>query len=373
MPSNASCTRFRRSLALVSICVLFGASWLSEAPTAAAQSAPSSSDADLDNQTKGARSFQLRSGIRLEVGSAGRLDVRGHDEPQTSRWQMRWVGARDAALVSAGSRAGTTQENSIGQLQFRDLYPGISLVYHRRSDEVEYDLWIAPHADPAAIRFEVSGADAVWLDADGDLVIRSGRELFFQRKPVSYQMKGEIRTPVDSAFRQVSPGEFGFWLGDYDRTAELVIDPVIEKGVKFGGEGGDSAYGFHTNQTGAFYLFGSSLSQNLPALRAQPAYSWKNGVGGYRYFVSKLKNDLSAAEYNIHVDAAYPSGWVGHCRFAKWRVIRCSAVCRTGCQFERPSSATWIGPSGPGISKSDSDRRLDSRRHGHSLLGRVGM
>jgi len=210
---------------------------------------------------------------------------------------MRWVGARDAALVSAGSRADTTQEDSIGQLQFRDLYPGISLVYHRRFDAVEYDLWIAPHADPAAIRFEVSGADAVWLDADGDLVIRSGRELFFQRKPVSYQMKGEIRTPVDSAFRQVSPGEFGFWLGDYDRTAELVIDPVIEKGVKFGGEGGDSAYGFHTNQTGAFYLFGSSLSQNLPALRAQPAYSWKNGVGGYRYFVSKLKNDLSAAEY----------------------------------------------------------------------------
>ena len=56
------------------------------------------------------------------------------------------------------------------RVKHRSVYPGIDLVYHGTPEALEYDLIVAPGADPGAIRIELLGAKTR-LDARGNLVI----------------------------------------------------------------------------------------------------------------------------------------------------------------------------------------------------------
>src|SRR3954453_7048084 len=40
----------------------------------------------------------------------------------------------------------------------RGVYPGVDLVYHGRQDRIEYDMEVAPGADPQQIELAVTGA-----------------------------------------------------------------------------------------------------------------------------------------------------------------------------------------------------------------------
>ena len=55
-----------------------------------------------------------------------------------------------------------------------ELYPGVDLVYYGNERKLEYDLTVAPGADPGTITLRVTGADRIELDAQGDLVLSVG-------------------------------------------------------------------------------------------------------------------------------------------------------------------------------------------------------
>src|SRR5258705_11566032 len=52
---------------------------------------------------------------------------------------------------------------------FKDVYPGIDVVYYGKQRELEYDFVVAAGANPKLIRFTVEGADQVRLDKAGRL------------------------------------------------------------------------------------------------------------------------------------------------------------------------------------------------------------
>ncbi len=56
-------------------------------------------------------------------------------------------------------------------LHYAELYPGVRLVFYGTERELEYDLVVAPGADPGAVELAFDGADSLRLDARGDLVI----------------------------------------------------------------------------------------------------------------------------------------------------------------------------------------------------------
>ena len=109
-----------------------------------------------------------------------------------------------------------------GRLQVRDLYPGIDLVYYGNAGELEYDLTMKAGVDPSCIRLRLEGKNAR-VDADGNLVAG-----LIQKKPVAYQLDaGGARIAVASHYRRNADGSYGFALGKYDRSRELVIDPAL--------------------------------------------------------------------------------------------------------------------------------------------------
>src|SRR5215472_2218244 len=56
------------------------------------------------------------------------------------------------------------------KLRQKEIYPGVDLIYYGHGSEMEYDIEIAPGADPSPIRMKFDGADAVTLNGQGDAV-----------------------------------------------------------------------------------------------------------------------------------------------------------------------------------------------------------
>ncbi|MGD9730500.1 MAG: hypothetical protein AB7L09_10120 [Nitrospira sp.] len=54
---------------------------------------------------------------------------------------------------------------------YKDLYPGIDLVYYGNQGQLEYDLVVAPGADPTQIMLAFEGAERIAVDEQGDLVL----------------------------------------------------------------------------------------------------------------------------------------------------------------------------------------------------------
>src|SRR5262249_26649957 len=127
------------------------------------------------------------------------------------------------------------------KLRRNAIYPGIDLVYYGNGGEMEYDFEIAPGADPSAIRMSFDGADSVALNGR-DVVLKLGDREIVQKAPLVYQRRssGEI-VSIPSAYRIDRRGDIRVELGDYDRKAQLVVDPTITYSGYFEGSSTDTA------------------------------------------------------------------------------------------------------------------------------------
>ncbi len=69
------------------------------------------------------------------------------------------------------------------------VVPGVDVVLYGGASGAEYDLRIAPHADPWSVRLELSSPHSHWrLYANGDLVAPLDAGEFRMKKPVAYQL-----------------------------------------------------------------------------------------------------------------------------------------------------------------------------------------
>jgi hypothetical protein len=77
------------------------------------------------------------------------------------------------------------------RVHYRNIYPGIDLIYYGSGQQLEFDLVLAPGADARRILFEVSGGTPR-LDPAGELHVG---ELALHR-PRLYQQRDGRRTPL---------------------------------------------------------------------------------------------------------------------------------------------------------------------------------
>ncbi|MDH4309002.1 MAG: SBBP repeat-containing protein, partial [Acidimicrobiia bacterium] len=151
-----------------------------------------------------------------------------------------------------------------GAVEYRDVYPGIDVRYYGNDRRLEYDFIIQPGSDPNAIVLGFDGATSLGLTQSGDLEIglNPGRNIRFSA-PVSFQEVDGVRVPIDSGY-SVEQGAVGFWLGAYDPTLPLVIDPTLEYGTYLGGIGTDVIEDVEVDASGSVYAVGSVTSSGYP-------------------------------------------------------------------------------------------------------------
>ena len=157
------------------------------------------------------------------------------------------------------------QIDNYARLRRTGVYRGIDLLYYSHNGELEFDFEIAPGADPSLVALRFEGADSVRLNDAGDLILSlAGKELT-QRAPTVYQRRdtGEMVT-VAGSYRIEKDGAVRFHLGDYDRSAALVIDPAIVYAQFIGGSFGDIGVALAHDAQGFIYIGGTTFSSDFP-------------------------------------------------------------------------------------------------------------
>ena len=187
-----------------------------------------------------------------------------------------------------------------------DLYPGVDLVYYGNHGELEYDLIVKPGADPRKIRLQISGVDPS-LDAEGNL-----SAAFIQKRPVTYQIASDgSRTPVAGRYRRNADGTFGFALGRYDKTRELVIDPTLSFSLYISGTSQDTPYAIGHDAKGMIYVAGVTLSTdfeidpNTTQVPGGPQFA--NNDGGYDCFIVQVNPTVTDGSNPVYF-ATYLGG-----------------------------------------------------------------
>ncbi len=152
------------------------------------------------------------------------------------------------------------------KVAYRQVYPGIDLVFYGRNGRLEYDFVVAPGADPSLIRLRLDGAGRLALDESGHLTASTATGRMVQFSPEIYQdIKGE-RQPVEGRYILTETNEVRFQVASYAAERPLVIDPQVYYASYFGGTGQEDACSAATDADGNIYLGGRTDSAAFPLL-----------------------------------------------------------------------------------------------------------
>lgn len=187
-----------------------------------------------------------------------------------------------------------------GRVRYHEVYPGVDLVYYGNQEQLEYDISVAPGADPKQVRFEVDGVRGLSVDHSGDLVLHSTGGDVIWRKPVIYQETDGSQSLIAGRYRVYSKHQFGFEVGSYDRSRTLTIDPVLSYSTYIGGSL-DDWFGWMTvDSAGNAYAVGMTQSTNFPRVNPLPSNTTYAG-GAHDATIVKLNPTGTARLYSTYI------------------------------------------------------------------------
>jgi hypothetical protein len=241
-------------------------------------------------------SFQLRN--RTDSAEL-RMRVLGGD-PSAQAEELNELEGKVNYFVGSDPTQWRQNIPTYGRVRYRDVYPGIDLVYYGNQRQLEYDFNVAPGEDAGAIKLRFEGADKVSVDANGDLLVALGETILRQPKPIVYQEVDGERLPVEGGYRVSANGEVGFDVGEYDTARALVIDPTIVYSTYLGGGFGDGGLAIAVDPAGNVYVAGTTLSGSFPTVN--PLQS--TNAGSQEGFVTKLNAAGTALVYSTYLGGA---------------------------------------------------------------------
>ena len=244
----------------------------------------------------------------------GRPAVKSAHPAETSVLRVKLVGANAKArgegiaplagrtnyLIGNDPKKWHTNVPNYGKVAYRNVYPGIDLVYYGTNQrQLEYDFIVAPGADPKAIGLRFSGAKGLRISDKGDLVIAvSGGEVI-HHAPVIYQESDGKRYPVAGKIAFRSKDLIGFDVASWDRGRPLLIDPGLVYSTYLGGSTADYTAGIAIDGSGDAYVTGVTESTDFPTTGG--AYQTSSAGATTNAFVSELNPTGTGLLYSTYL------------------------------------------------------------------------
>ncbi len=209
---------------------------------------------------------------------------------------------------------------------YRDLYPGIDLVYRGMDGSIKREFIVRPGADPGRIRMIYGGAYQVRMTGDGGLAVRAGQGELLESAPIGYQVIGERTVGIPCRFDVREDGSVSFYLGPYDHGQPLKIDPALVYCGYIGADGVDSINGIAVDGSGNTYLTGIACAYDAFIAKVNAEGTeliyWGMILGdgsdsgqsvavddeGYAYFTGYTESDEDSFPDRIGPDTTYNGG-----------------------------------------------------------------
>jgi uncharacterized protein (TIGR03437 family) len=246
---------------------------------------------------------------KLSAGSAVNLRLKlVGGNPQAEVAGLEELPGKSNYFIGNDPSKWRTNVPTYAKVEYRDVYPGVNLVYYGNGRQLEHDFVVAPGADPSQIRLAVEGTDKMELNAQGDLVLHASGGEVRLRKPVVYQEIDGARQEVPasfvldtphSAFHTPHSQRVGFEIGSYDSSHPLVVDPVLVYSTFLGGSACDNcgALGIAVDSYGNAYVTGKTTATDLATVSPLQ----RSSGGGWDVFVAKLNATGSALVYSTYL------------------------------------------------------------------------
>ncbi|MBI5646970.1 MAG: hypothetical protein HY962_08545 [Ignavibacteriae bacterium] len=189
---------------------------------------------------------------------------------------------------TAREAAGITGVPSFGVITYRDVYPGIDLVFRAEAAGIKYEYHVAPGADPARIGLHFAGGEQLDLHDDGTASVSdAGRVVLRDGAPVVYTRSNGVASPV-SVTRVARAHGFGFVLGAYDTRDTLVIDPFLQWASYYGGASSDYLTAVAIDASNNTVCAGYTMSTDFPV---KPGSFQSENAGNLDLFIAGLDSD----------------------------------------------------------------------------------
>jgi gliding motility-associated-like protein len=204
-------------------------------------------------------------------------------------------------FIGKDERHWASHVGAFRQLRYTSLWPGIDLtLYENAGQHLEYDVLLAPGANPTRVALRYEGASSLHLDAAGSLVIKTTVGTTTELAPKAFQTTaGGQRQPV--ACRYVLTGStLTFALGTYDKTRALTIDPTVQFSTLTGSTADNWGFTAAYDDAGNLYSGGIVCDNRGGTYPATP--------GAFRTtFVSM--EDMAIMKFNTSVSGTSARVW----------------------------------------------------------------
>src|SRR5215216_3586586 len=121
-----------------------------------ASASPTTGDRRIDHHESSAGAV-----LRMKfVGSEAKPRVTGQEE----------LPGKVNYIIGKDPKQWRTGVSTYAKVAYRNLYPGVDLVYYGNQRQLEYDFVVSPGTNPDIIALSFEGADTLKVDAQGELV-----------------------------------------------------------------------------------------------------------------------------------------------------------------------------------------------------------
>lgn len=166
-----------------------------------------------------------------------------------------------------------------------EIAKGIELELHADGVNVQKFFHVRSGAKPRDIRITVEGATNLSLDDEGRLVMATSDGPLRFTRPLAYQFIDGKKQPVESAYA-LDKHSYGFVVGDYDSSKDLIIDPLLAS-TYLGGGNYDSIVKLATDEKGDVLLTGVTESNDLFNIVSDEYKGYQD------IFVARFRADLT--------------------------------------------------------------------------------
>ncbi len=172
-----------------------------------------------------------------------------------------------------------------------EVYEGITLKLRAYGNNVEKIFRVKAGADPDKIKLSIKGAKELKIDKEtGELVVITELGEVRFTKPVAYQVINGKRKDIEVGYKLLGKDSYAFAVGKYDRSRELVIDPLLASTYIGTGADGERGRAVAVNRnTGDIYIAGDATANGLPA----PGGAYTSKTGSTDWYIARLSLDLS--------------------------------------------------------------------------------
>ena len=229
----------------------------------------------------------------LGNGQVARMKMAGAGKPRQILGLERLPGISNY-FIGNDPQKWRTRVPNYARIRYEGVYPGIDVTCYGQGRQLEYDLVVAPGADPRQIELTWEGVERLERNAEGDLVMGS----VVQKRPRVYQEYGGRRVEVAANYVTRPGGRVGFRLARYDRSRPLVIDPVILLySTYLGGSSTDTGNSIAVDASGSAYIAGTTSSTDFPTVSPYQSGPHSNSD----VFVTKLSPSGNSLIYSTYL------------------------------------------------------------------------